>query len=85
MQKALFQLPLFEKKDKKPPPHELALIVDEIIKVVGEDPKYNYRYWLRRAKGWRYGDIMAILKDIQKMDKKYPKGATLTNKLLRKC
>ena len=68
------------------PPHALAASVSEIIKVVGDHPKYGYGYWLRIVKKSKrgYGDILGLLKEIEKMDMKYPKGATLTNKLLNK-
>jgi hypothetical protein len=67
-------------------PHELAATVNEIIKVVGLHPKYGYRYWLGKVKrsGKGYGEMAGILKEISGMDAKYPKGATLTNKLSRK-
>lgn len=67
-------------------PHELAATVNEIIKVVGEHPKYGYKYWLGMVKrsGKGYNEMLGLLKQISDMDAKYPKGATLTNKLSRK-
>ena len=64
-------------------PHEIAATVNEIIKVVGEHPKYGYAYWLGKVKrsGKSYNEMIGILKGIAEMDPKYPKGATLTNKL----
>ncbi len=64
--------------------HEKQAIVDEIIKVVGLHPKYGYKYWLSKVKGYSYGEILGILKSIENMDKKYPKGAVLTNKLKKR-
>ncbi len=74
-------------KDKgRTTPHELAAVVDEIQKVLGfkYDDKYGYRYWLRKAKGYSYTEIMGILKEIQNADPKYNKGGMLTNKLSKK-
>lgn len=70
----------------KPPPHELAASVDEIIKVVGITPKYGYKYWLGKVKrsNKQYTEILGILKDIQRMDSKYNKGGRLTNILSNK-
>lgn len=68
----------------KKPRHEKSAMVDEIIKIVGVSAKYGYTYWLRKIKDWSYPELMGLLKSIEKMDSKYPKGATLTNKLLRK-
>ncbi len=74
------------KPDPKAPKHELSASVNEIIKVVGEEKGYGYGYWLKLVKksGLSFGGIMGLLKSIENMDKKYPKGAVLTNKLLNK-
>ena len=68
---------------EKPPPHELSACVNEIERVVGFTGKYGRGYWLFQVKrsGKAYPEMMGILKDIERMDAKYPKGATLTNKL----
>ena len=75
-----------EPPKEKPPPHELAASVNEIGKVIGFTDKYGYKYWLRQVKasGKAYPEMLGILKGIERMDSKYPKGATLTNKLKRK-
>ena len=78
-----------QKKSLRSPewaPHELAATVNEIIKVVGDHPKYGYKYWLGMVKrcGKGYGAMLGLLKEISAMDPKYPKGATLTNKLSKK-
>lgn len=73
----------FDKK-KRPAPHEKSATVDEIIKVVGLHPKYNYKYWLRMIGNRGFGEVMGMLKDIQGAPSKFPKGALLTNKLRKK-
>lgn len=78
-------LPLFE-HDPKAPKHPLAASVNEILKFVGENKKYTYGYWLRLVSksGKTYGEILSLIKSLEKMDKKYPRGAVLTNKLMDK-
>ena len=62
-------------------PHELAATVNSIIAIVGDHPKYNYRYWLGKVKrsGKTFTGMHGILKGIADMDKKYSKGGRLTN------
>ncbi len=73
-------------KQKKPPNHETAAAVEEIIKAVGDHKIYNFGFWLRKVKsaGKSYTDILAILKDLEGLPSKYNKGATLTNILCKK-
>lgn len=74
-------------KDPKPARHELAAMVNEIKKVVPfeDKAKYGYKYWLGKLKrsGIRYGALMVLLKDAEKIDPKYNKGGFITNKLKR--
>lgn len=72
-------------KKEKAPPHELSAVVDEIQKVLGfkTNDKYGYKYWLSKAKGISYNQILGILKEIQGVDAKYNKGGLLTNKILK--
>jgi hypothetical protein len=78
---------LFEKRMEEPkeaskgPSHRKSAIVDEIIKVVGISKRYGYGYWLKKIGNRGYGDVMAMLKDVQGAPDKFPKGALLTNKL----
>jgi len=74
-----------EAPKKNTTPHELAAVVDEIQKVLGfkYDDKYGYKYWLRKAKGFTYSDIIGILKEVSNADPKYSKGNMLTNKLAK--
>ena len=71
----------------KPPPHELADIVNEIEKVVGFTKQYGRGYWLGQVSRWHkrtgkaYPVIFGILKEISQADPKYNKGGILTNKL----
>lgn len=81
------KMPLPEKKRSVDwAPHELAATVNEIIKTVGDHPKYGYGYWLGKVKrsGKGYNEMLGLLKELGRMDPKYPKGATLTNKLTGK-
>ena len=84
LQDLKIQLPkVIPLKEVKKPPHELAAIVTEIIKVVGEHPRYGFKYWLRIVKSSKksYSEVMGILKELENLPSKYPKGAVLTNKL----
>lgn len=67
--------------DPKAPKHEKAAIVNEIIAVVGDHPKYNFKYWLRMIGNRTYGEMLGLLKEISNAPDKFPKGALLTNKL----
>lgn len=77
----------FEGKKKKPAHHK-AVIVDEIIKVVGKSETYNYRFWLRKLKDFetKGGSLSLIhgwLKEINTYPDTFNKGGTLTNKLVK--
>lgn len=77
----------YQIKKPKPPPHELAASVNEVISFLGESlgesKKYPYKYWLNKVKksGKSYGDIMVIIKKAQGLDKKYNKGGFISNQL----
>jgi hypothetical protein len=73
----------YKKKQEGAPPHELSASVNEIEKVIPFTSKYGRGYWLAQVKrsGKAYPEILGILKNIEKMDKKYSKGGTLTNQL----
>ena len=73
-----------KKDDIKHPRHEKSAIVDEIIKVVGDHSKYNYKYWLRMIGDVRYNEMLGMLKEVQNAPDRYAKGAILTNKLRRR-
>ncbi len=88
---------LFEKYNKpktKAPPHALSACTDEIEKNGLYTKGYVRGYWLKMLSKYQkrknidatqvYNQLLGILKNIQEMDKKYPKGATLTNILLKK-
>lgn len=79
--RSLFDILNEDKKVDKPPPHEKSAIVNEIIRVVGDHPKYNYKYWLKKIGNRSFGDMMVLLKEIEKAPAKYNKGGLLTNKL----
>ena len=79
---------------RKLPPHALAACSDLILKAgiyKEEDKKYGRTYWLGILKRYSvkhkkepaemFTLLEGLLKDLAKMDKKYPKGNTLTNKL----
>ena len=76
---------------KKKPPHPLSACTDEIQKTVGYTKQYGRGYWLRLLSTYRkkhnleaevvFTFLLGVLKEIGGMDKKYPKGAVLTNKL----
>jgi hypothetical protein len=76
----------YTKPEGKIPRHEKSAIVDEIKKVVkfNDTDKYGYKYWLRMIGQRSYGEMMGILKEIEKAPSKFPKGALLTNKLRKK-
>ena len=64
-------------------PHELAGTV-QLIKDEGlVKGRYGFGYWLALVKKSKtsYTEMIGILKSLEGMDKKYPKGAVLTNKL----
>lgn len=77
-------LPKTVAPDAKAPKHEKAAIVNEIIELCGEHPKYNYKYWLRMIGNRGYGEMQGILKEVRNAPDKFPKGALLTNKLRKK-
>lgn len=67
-------------------PHTKAALVDEIIKVVGTSPIYNYGFWLKRikvleGKGGTPGTILGWLKQIDDFPDDFNKGAILNNKI----
>jgi hypothetical protein len=67
-------------------PHTKAALVDEIIKVVGKSPAYNYGFWLKRvklleSKGGSPGTILGWLKQIDDYPDDFNKGAILNNKI----
>lgn len=81
----------------KAPSHWKADIVNQIIDMVGLNPKFaalpkpeqykkTYVYWLVLIKksGKTWGDMMTMLKDASTMHPKYPKGGFITNKLKKK-
>lgn len=79
-----------EKKEvkKRPPNHELAATVDEVVKVIPLTARYGYGYWLKLIKrsGVSYTEMFGILKEISNMGndktgKPYNKAGTLVNKL----
>jgi len=72
-------------KLKKPvkAPHELSATV-QLLKDEGlVKGRYGFGYWLALVKKSKtsYTEMIGILKSLEGMDKKYPKGAVLTNKL----
>lgn len=74
----------FRSIHRRPPGHEKAAIVDEIIKLAPITAKYGYTYWLSLIKrsGVRFTDIIGILKNIESAPSQYPKGALITNRLV---
>ena len=75
----------FDIKLKKPvkAPHELSATV-QLLKDEGlVKGRYGFGYWLALVKKSKtsYTEMIGILKSLEGMDKKYPKGAVLTNKL----
>lgn len=64
-------------------PHELADSVNQIIALVGTQPRYGYGYWLRLVKksGKNFFEIEKLVKEAAGKEKK---GGFLTNKLLGK-
>lgn len=70
----------YEKRDKAPK-HQKAACVNEIVRVLGENATYNYAYWLRKVGNATYSDILSILKEADKLPKKYSKGGFVTNQL----
>ena len=78
-------------KQKTKLPHPLFACV-ELIEEAGLFTKaYGRGFWLRRLSTYAkykskapealYTELIGVLKQIGTMDPKYPKGATLTNKL----
>lgn len=73
-------------KQRNKAPHTKAALVDEIIKVVGKSPVYNYGFWLKRvklleSKGGSPGTILGWLKQIDDFPDDFNKGAILNNKI----
>ena len=76
---------------KRPPNHELAATVDEVVKIIPLTPRYGYGYWLKliQRSGVSYTEMLGMLKDISKMGndkfgKPYNKAGTLVNKLIKR-
>lgn len=65
---------------EKPPPHEKAAIVNEILSIVGKHKVYNYGYWLRQIGDISFGRALDIIKEASQLDSKYNKGGYITNK-----
>lgn len=66
-------------RKQKPPRHEKAASVNEIVKVVGTTKQYDYGYWLKMVGKRSYTQILGILKSLESLPKEYKKGAVLTN------
>ena len=73
----------FRTLHRRPPSHEKAATVDEIIKLAPITDRYGYLYWLSLLKrsGVKYNEMMGILKNVEGADPKYPKGALITKRL----
>ncbi len=72
-------------------PHALSACVDQIELLIPFTNTYGRGYWLRQLSLYRkrhnlepsvvFNRLEGLLKQLRDMDAKYPKGATLTNKL----
>lgn len=64
-------------------PHDLATIVDEIIKVTGTTKTYGYKYWLRKVKTSKlsYNEILSLVEKARTLQDKYSKGGFLTKRI----
>lgn len=66
------------------PKHNKAALVVEIIKVVGENKSYDFKYWLKQVGNNPPYIVFGWLKEIQNADAKYSKGAILTNRFKKR-
>ncbi len=69
------------KDTNKPPSHQRAASVNEIIKVLGENKTYSYSYWLNKVGSASYTQVLDILKKAEGLERKYSKGGFVTNQL----
>lgn len=71
---------------KKAPNSELAATVEEISKVIPLTKQYDFGYWCRMVKKAKvsYVEMLGILKEIESVPDKYPKGGILVNKLKKR-
>ena len=71
----------FKRTQKSKRGSELDAMLEEIGKVIQFTERYGHGFWrkLLSTKNVNYGSLMGILKQIQGMNEKYPKGATLVN------
>lgn len=69
------------KKVKKPPSHAKAAAVNEIIRVLGQNKMYDFKYWLTKVGKASYSTVLRIVKEAQNLPPEYSKGGYITNKL----
>lgn len=74
----------YQTKEKKGPRHEQSAKVDEILKVLGENDRYKYGFWLKYVSKWSFGQILEICKTAANLPDKYSRGGYIVNKLLKK-
>lgn len=72
-------------KDSSGPKHNKAVLVDEILEVVGKSKFYQYGFWLKKIKcfeleGGEHSTVRQWLGEIKSFPGNFNKGAILTNK-----
>jgi hypothetical protein len=75
--KLVYELP----KVKKVTAHQV--LVNHILEVVGNHPRFNYKYWLGRVSRSKLSmnAILDLVATAKKMDSKYSKGGFLSKRL----